>query len=317
MEVDSEAVPVKVAPEGADEGSTVWGDFIIHGRDGTISLSKELFNGEGTIDFTTNSKENSEARGDWPTELLLVYKQLVELRRAMNFYFFIDGVMKDDVSEISVSLKEGGLDFLQLFYLCETLKDTSIAYYSTYYIEAPLQTSVDGTVMMPLVYLRHYNGQFYAEVIATMLDDDEGGFSFDEEIPLINAKKFDLEFYMKFCKLRTKLNGKLFENDYKILDIVKTFLDKYSYQTIGQAIKFGDFIGDSNKDGTKYTEMELHMMSDALGCYVASLVGTTEDFSTVEAVVTHVDKPATSLLRESGEGSGEAVKVSADAAVKA
>lgn len=302
MEVDTEAVPVKVAPEGSDE-SKEWGDFIIHGRDGTINLSKELYNGKGTIAFKEKNGENSEDRGDWPVELLLVYKQLVELRRAMNFYFFVDGVMKDDVREVSICLKESGLDFVQLFDLCEALGDKSIAYYCTYYIDIPIQNEIDGTVMLPLVYFRHYNGEFYSDVLLTMIEIGEGGLHFDEEIPLINSKKFDLEFYTEFCKLRTRLNGRLFETQNKILDVVRTFLDKYSFEVIGQAIKFGDYLGDSRKDNTKFIDMELHPMSDALGCYVASLIGTSEEFDTVNKVVTRVNKPATSLLRISEEDS--------------
>lgn len=287
---------------------TICGNFIIHGSDGTVSISKELYEGEACISFEHKDKD-TEVRGDWSVELLTEYKKLVDLRRAMNFYFFVDGVMKDDVKEVSEVMKSDGFDFTELFALCETIGDKSLAYYSTYYINIDIVDVAGEHYSFPLVHMRHSSGKFYSELLSTMLDIEDVDEPFSEEIPLINAKNLDIEFYLKFCKLRTRLNGKLFETNDKLFDSVIAFLDKYSYEIIGQAVKFGIYLGDGVlSDTLDYVTMEAQPMSNALGCYIGGVIDTTEEFETLNNVLTRVGGKATTLLRTDAEGSAEGVE---------
>lgn len=293
MEVDSTVV--KVAPI-VDE--TVWGDFVLNGTDSVVIINKELFNGDGTITFTEGSDTRTEVRGSWSNTLLTTYKQLVELRKAMNFYFFVDGVMKDDVSEVSEGLRES-VDFSELFDLCETINDKSMAYYCSYFIEITLDTPRWGNFKFPLCYLRHFNGTYYAELLGTIIvgDDDERDDKFDQSVPLIDVKRFDMDFYFAFCELRTRLNGKMFVTCNKLQDVVIAFLDKYTYEVIGQAIKFGNSIGDAHGSATDLMDIDFHQVTEVCGCYFSSLVGDEKEFDVVNDVVTRADKPATKLLR--------------------
>lgn len=306
MEVDSTVV--KVAPEVV---KTDWGDLVLNSGDAIVVLSKELFNGEGTITFTNESNEKTEVHGDWSHTLLSAYRQLVELRKAMNFYFFVDGKMKDDVSEISEGLRES-VNFYEMFDLCESVGDKSMAYYCSYFMEVPLVTDW-GKFKFPLCYLRNFNGEFYAELLKAMLDEDEDVDNrFEQDVPLVKVNKFDMDFYFAFCGLRTRLNGKMFMTEHKLLDIVKEFLDQYSYEVIGQAIQFGDYIGDAHGRTDDLMTIDFHQITEVCGCYFATLVGDEEDFDTVNDVVTRADKPATQLMRDSEEeateDSGTAVK---------
>jgi hypothetical protein len=288
-----------------DAEKTIYGNLIIHGSDGFISISKELYEGDSCIVFEHMDTDN-EVYGDWSVELLFSYKRLVELRRAMNYYFFVDGIMKDDVKEVSEVMKDDGFNFTELFMLCVTLDDKSLSYYSTYYINIDVVNIEEKHFSFPFVHMRHSSGVFYSELLSTMFDIADAEDPFNEEIPLINAKPFDIEFYLEFSKMRTRLNGKLFETNNKLLNTVTTFLDKYSFEIIGQAIKFGDYLCDGIRDkNPDYISMDIHPMSNALGCYIANLISSTEEFKSLNNILENVGKKAITMLRVDTEGSSE------------
>lgn len=285
-------------PESSGDGAKSYGTFVLRGSSGTVNISKELFDGIGCIVFDNGVCEDSEVSGDWSNELLEKYVELCKLRRAMNFFFFVDGVMKDDVREVSEVWREE-LDFIQLFELSETLHDDGMAYYASYFIDIQISTPV-GEYTMPLIYLRHHDGIYYSDFIGNMLDDLNERFI--EPLYLINVGKFDMIVYKDFCKLRMKNNGKLYTDTKNLKKDVYETLNKYSDEVLGTALEFANYIGDLTTEHDKVMVHEYHHYANVIGCVIGTQFRTSTEFSDINKYLTAINKPPTYLYKGGGAG---------------
>lgn len=284
-------------------GDGTYGSLVLRGAVGMISISKELFDGVGCITFDNGVREDTEVSGGWSTELLEKYFELCKLRRAMNFFFFMDGIMKDDVREVSEALRDV-LDFSELFELCETLKDVGMAYYASYFIEIKFSTPV-GEHVLPLIYLRHHDGTYYSDLIGTMLGDEDmadGEERFSDTLHLINVGKFDFELYRNFCKLRVKHNGKLYADTKHVIPDVYETMSKYSDEALGAALDFANYIGDLTTEPDKVMEHPYHYYANCIGCVIGTQFQKLTEFTDLNEYLIAINKPPTHLFKPGGKG---------------
>lgn len=276
-------------------------DFIIKGSDGQINISKELFDDENTITFNVDSDKVTEVSGDWSTTLIKSYSDFATLRRDMNYYFFVKGIMKPDVKDFVEVKKEDGLDFNDLFDMCETLGDSSMAYFASYFVDIKLKFGSFGMHTFPLVFLRHYTGTYYSTFIETLLEN-----SGDDIVPdILTAKQFDAEFYYEFCALRTRLNGKMFDSDKCLNKDTIDFLDTIDTAVISNAIVFADAIRDCvsintyhGTEAVNFSKLEFNDCACVCGAYLAIFLKSTNDFPSIKEAVEHYATVPTKLYRD-------------------
>lgn len=307
-----------MADMASSDSAKTFADFIINCSGTEININKKLFNGIGTIDFKESEDEVSRTSVDFNVELVKKYVSLVELRRAMNFYFFVDGVMKDDVKEVSDTMKET-TDFIDLFSLCETLGDMSMAFFASYFIFIELDAGEIGKKKFPLCFLRHFSGKYYAELFDTVLGDHDIDFRerFSEPIHLMQVRKLDLEYYYEICALRTKLNGKFMtiekddtgSNKLLIINEVRDFLDKTLQPVLFNCVIFCDYIGDvASATPSEFDGVDFHGPTFCCSVFIAIMKKSIEKHVDLKFIEDELAKPYDTLFKVDDSGGADESK---------